>query len=188
MALNRLRDERGIGLAEMMVTLGVVLSVLALTTQLMMESGRAYTNGQAAMEARNNSAAGVDMMERLIRQSTALVADPDANGIFDSIRVVADWNPRDGAVTGPYETVTFSAVNGVLQMQDSTMAAPVAFVEGVDQLRFTYADHRGAPLPAATVTGTPALIGMVAVSVRAPAIDGRPQTVSTINVALRRVK
>lgn len=184
----RLQDERGVSLAEMMISLAVVLTVLGVSTQLMVQSGRAFTNGQAAMEARNNNTAGLDMMERLIRQATTITADPDGNGAFDSIRVVADWNPRDGSVTGAYETVTFTAAGGELLVQDSTMATPVVYAEGVDQLAFTYADHRGDPLAVALVTGKPVLIGMVAVSVTAPSIDGRPQTVSTTNVAIRRVK
>ena len=183
-----LRDERGVGLVEMMVTLVVVLAVLGLTTQILMQSGRAFTNGQAAMDARNNNAAGIDMLERLIRQSTVITADPDGNGVFDSIRVVADWNPRDGSVTGAYETVTFTVAGGVLLMQDSTMGAPVVYSEGVEQMRFTYGDYQGTALPAATVTGTPARIGTVGIALTAPQVDGLPAVVTATTVGIRRVK
>lgn len=184
-----LQSERGVGLAELAVTMGVVLTVLGITTQILMQSGRAFTNGSTAMEARNNNAAGIDMMERLIRQATTIVPDPDANGVFDTIRVVADWNPRDGNVTGPYETVTFTTGPGArLLVQDSTMAAPVEFAEGVAQLRFTYLDHLGAALPAASMAAKPELIGMVGIVVQGPAIDGAPANVSRSTVAIRRVK
>lgn len=182
------RRDSGFTLIELMITLGVTLTVLGVTTQLLVQSSRSFTNGQAAMETRNNNAAGVDMMERLIRQATTINADPDANGVFDTIRVVADWNPRDGVVTGPYETVTFSTAGGMLQMSESAGAAAVPYAAGVAQLTFAYSDHRGDPLPTATVLAKPALIGMVRISVLAPSIAGRPPVLSRTSVAIRRVK
>jgi len=183
-----LSDQRGASLAEMMVSLAVVLCVLGLTTQILMQSGRAFTDGQARMENRNNNAAGIDMMERLIRQATTIVPDPDNNGVFDSIRVVHDWNPRDGAVTGPYETVTFSTAGGLLLMQDSTMAAPAAFAEGVTALGFTYANYQGAPMTTAAVAAQQPLIGMVTVTMTTPAVNGAAGASHTVNVGLRRIK
>lgn len=183
-----LKDERGVSLVEMMITLVVVMAVLGITTQILVQSGRAFTNGQATTDIRTNNTAGIDMIERLVRQATGIVADPDGNGVFDSIRVTADWNPRDGNVTGPYETVTFTVAGGMLMVQDSTMGAPVVYSEGVNQLRFTYADYQGAALPAATVTGTPARIGMVGIALTAPPVDGLPPVVTSTTVAIRRVK
>lgn len=183
-----LRDERGVGLSELMVSLAVALTVLGVTAQILIDSTRAFTNGQTRMENRNNNAAAIDMMERLIRQATTIVADPDGNGAFDSIRVIHDWNPRDGAVTGPYETVTFTTAGGVLMIQDSTMAAPIAFAEGVEQIAFVYANYQAAPMTAAAVAAQQPLIGMVTVTMTSPAVEGMPGPVHTINVGLRRIK
>ena len=182
------RSERGVGMVELMVTMVVVMAVLGLTTQILMQAGRAFTNGQAAMDARNNNAAGIDMLERLVRQATTITADPDANGVFDSVRVVADWNPRDGSVTGAYETVTFTVAGGVLLMQDSTMGGPEVYAEGVQQMQFTYGDYQGAALPAATVTAQPERIGTVGIALTAPPVDGMPPVVTATTVAIRRVK
>lgn len=179
MSSHHVAGREGFSLVELTVTMGVVVSVLALTTMILVQSGRAFTSQQVVMDARNNNGAAVDMVERLIRQATTIQADPDGNGVFDSIRLVA---PR-----GPYQDVTFTADNGTLFLQEGS-GAPVPFAVGLTQLRFTYGDHRGAPLTAALTVNRPELIGMVRVTVRAASAQGLPPVESSANVAIRRVK
>lgn len=176
---HHVAGRAGFSLVELAVTMGVVVTVLGITTMALVQSGRAFTTQQVIMDARNNNGAAVDMVERLIRQATTIEADPDANGVFDSIRLVAPG--------GPYQDVTFTANNGTLFLQEGG-GAPVPFADGVTQLRFTYADHRGAPLTAALTVNRPELIGMVRVTVRAATAQGLPPVESSANVAIRRVK
>jgi prepilin-type N-terminal cleavage/methylation domain-containing protein len=173
------RRRAGFSLVELLVTMGVVVVVLGVTTLVLVESGRAFTTQQVVMGARNQNGAALDMMERLIRQAVTITADPDGNNVFDSIRLVGS--------AGPYQNVTFFANGGTLFLQEGGGVA-VPFADGVTQLRFTYADHRGGPLTAALATGRPELIGMVRATVRAASAQGLPPVESSTNVAIRRVK
>jgi type II secretory pathway pseudopilin PulG len=174
-------DRHGFSLVELAVTMGVVVLVLGMVTLVLVQSSRAFTTQQVIMDARNHNGAALDMMERLIRQANPqqIQADPDGNGVFDTIRVLSPG--------GPYQDVTFSASAGTLFLQEAG-GAPVPFADGITMLRFIYSDHLGNPLANALVLSRPQLIGMVRVTVRAASAQGLPPVDSTTNVAIRRVK
>ena len=98
--------------------------------------------------------------------------DPDGNGVFDSVRVRADWNPRDGDFDDPYEDVLFVVANGMLWKREPTDAALVSFGDSVQSLRFTYTNQNGGPL--ANPVARPDLIGGVTITIVTTAGQGLP--------------
>ena len=112
-----LSSERGMTMVELLVSSAVMLTVLSVTTTVMTKSSTMFTQQRAALDGRNSAAASVDLLTRLLRQSSCISAtavycqsifpDPDGNGVFDSVRVRADWNPRDGDLNDAYEDVVF---------------------------------------------------------------------------------
>ena len=72
--------------------------------------------------------------------------DPDDNDVFDSVRVQADWNPRDGDLNDAYEDVLFVVANGMLWKREPADAGLVSFGDRVQSLTFTYTNQNGVPL------------------------------------------
>jgi len=200
--MTSMRSERGLTLVELLVTSLVMITVLGITTGLLVNASTMFTQQRTALEGRNSGAASLDMLTRLLRQSACVIAttvrcnsitpDPDNNGIFDSVRVQADWNPRNGVLTDPYEDVFFTVaadvVTGrmVLWKREPADAALVAFGDGVLSLRFVYTNQNGGALP--NVVAQPDLIGGVAMTVVTEAARGLPAVTTTTAISLRRVK
>ena len=199
--MTSMRSERGLTLVELLVTSLVMITVLGITTGLLVNASTMFTQQRTALEGRNSGAASLDMLTRLLRQSACVSAtnvycssitpDPDGNGIFDSVRVQADWNPRNGLLTDPYEDVFFTVaadVTGrmVLWKREPADAALVAFGDGVLSLRFVYTNQNGGALP--NVVARPDLIGGVAMTVVTEAARGLPAVTTTTAISLRRVK
>ena len=112
---------------------------------------------RAALDGRNSAAASVDLLARLLRQSScvsatnvycqAIFPDPDDNGVFDSVRVQADWNPRDGDLNDPYEDVLFVVANSTLWKREPT--------EPRSWLLATTSSRSSSPTPTRTAAHSP---------------------------------
>jgi prepilin-type N-terminal cleavage/methylation domain-containing protein len=191
-----LSSERGMTMVELLVSSAVMLVVLSVTTTVMTKSSTMFTQQRAALGGRNSAGAAVDLLTRLLRQSSCLSAtavycqsifpDPDGNNLFDSVRVQADWNPRDGDINDPYEDVLFVVANGILWKREPSDAALVAFSDQVQSLRFTYTNQNGGVL--ANPVARPDLIGGATVTVVTTAGRGFPAVTSTSAISLRRIK
>ena len=191
-----LSSERGMTMVELLVSSAVMLTVLSVTTTVMTRSSTMFTQQRAALDGRNSAAASVDLLTRLLRQSSCISAtavycqsifpDPDGNGVFDSVRVRADWNPRDGDLNDAYEDVVFAVADGILWKQEPSDALPVSFGDRVESLRFTYTNQNGGPL--ANPVARPDLIGGVNVTIVTTAGRGLPSVTSTSAISLRRIK
>ena len=94
----RRSGEAGFTLTEMLITLVVTTVILGAMTQAIVGVQRVYAVQQTRLDARLNARATMDMITRLARTATTVVPDPDGNGLLDSIRLSADWNPEDGAL------------------------------------------------------------------------------------------
>lgn len=188
--------ERGLTMVELLVGSAVMIVLLGLTTTTIGQGSRIFVQQRAAMDNRNSAAAAVDMLGRLLRQSSCISAtnvycqaiqpDPDGNGIFDSVRVQADWNPRDGDLNDPYENVLFVVAGNTLWKREPTDAALVAFGDNVQSVTFTYTNQNGGPL--ANPVARPDLIGGVTITVTSSPAQGLPATRSASSVSIRRVK
>jgi prepilin-type N-terminal cleavage/methylation domain-containing protein len=191
-----LSSERGMTMVELLVSSAVMLVVLSVSTTVMTKSSTMFSQQRAALGGRNSAAASVDLLTRLLRQSSCVSAtavycqsifpDPDGNTVFDSVRVRADWNPRDGDLNDAYEDVLFVVANGTLWKREPSDAALVSFGDQVESLRFTYTNQNGAAL--ANPVARPDLIGGVNVTIVTTAGRGLPSVTSTSAISLRRIK
>ena len=190
------RSERGFTMVELLVTSAVMVIVLTVTTGVLVKSSTMFTQQRASMDGRNSSAASIDMLARLLRQSScisdtdvycqAIWPDWDNNGVFDSVRVRSDWNPRDGDYGDPYEDVIFTVANGTLFKREPADAGLVAFGDGVQSIRFTYTNQNGGPL--ANPIARPDLIGGVTITVVTTPAQGLPPVTSSSTISVRRIK
>jgi prepilin-type N-terminal cleavage/methylation domain-containing protein len=200
---SSLSSERGFTMLELLVSSAVMVLVLGISTGVLMKSSSMFTQQRAAMDGRNSAAAGIDIMARLLRQSSctntavfcqSILPDEDANGIFDTVRVRADWNPRDGALDDPYEDVYFvvgladtpAGQRWTLFKREPTDAALVPFGEGVQSIRFAYLNQNGGPL--ANAAALPNLIGGVVMTVTTTPTNGMPAVISASTISVRRIK
>lgn len=199
-------SERGFTMVELLVSSAVMVIVLGVSTTVLMQSSRMFTQQQLSMNNRNSAGASIDMLARLLRQSScplsqdtnvycqSIVPDPDGNGIFDSVRVRGDWNPRDNDFNDPYEDVLFTVAMAntpagpvwTLFKREPTDAQLVAFGEGVQSIRFTYTNQNGAPL--ANAVARPDLIGGVTMTVVTTPPQGLVPVTSSTAISVRRIK
>lgn len=179
-----LKGERGFSLAETLVVIALLVIALSIATSLFVQGNAMYATQREYDEARSNAAASLDMMIRLIRSAQTVTPDPDANNALDSVRIVSDWNPRDGDSTDPYEDVTFTTLAGTLFKQEPTDAAPVAFADRIASISFSYWNTSGVQI-ATPATASQASISLISATVVTTAINGRQITVSS-SASLRR--
>lgn len=189
-------SERGLTMVELLVSTAVMVTVLLLTTSVMVSSSRMFGQQRAALDARDSSGAAMDLITRLLRQSScisdtdvycqAIFPDPDNNGVFDSVRIRGDWNPRDGAYDDPYEDVLFVVANGSLWKREPTDTALVSFGTRVQSIRFVYTNQNGGVL--ANPVGRADLIGGVTVTITSTQDTGMPVVTNTGAVSVRRIK
>jgi prepilin-type N-terminal cleavage/methylation domain-containing protein len=176
-------SERGFTLIELLITSVVMLVVLGIVVQIVAASSAVYNQQRQYADGRDNAAASVDTIVRLLRSSTAVTPDPDANGVLDSVRVVGDWNPYDGDTADAYEDMTFTVAGGQLRKQEPVDAGPVAFAERVAAVQFQYRNAVG------TVLATPvnvAQIAFVTVTITATPVNGAPGRILTASASIRR--
>ena len=195
---TELKSERGMTMVELLVGTAVTIGVLGVTTSVLTQSSRMFTQQRTSMESRNSAGAAVDTMVRLIRQSSCLSdtdvscasvnPDPDNNNTFDSVRVQGDWNPRDGVLDDPYEDVLFVVANGILWKREPNDPVLVEFGDGVQALRFAYTDQNGAPMTVAQAKARAHLIGGANITVVSTAPQGLGTITSTSAVSIRRKK
>ena len=180
-------DERGFSLVELMVAMIVILAVLGTVTQIFVQSDKVYRQQRAHLDRRSSTAATLDMIVRLLRQAQTIATDPDGNGVLDSVAITADWNPRDGDTTDPYENIRFSVANGALVKREPTDPAPVPFADGITALNFAYFNPAGGPVLNPLVA-TQQQLAFVTISVQATAVEGQPGAVLSSSASIRRLE
>jgi hypothetical protein len=181
---HRLRAARGAGLIEVLVMSLVMLIVLGIVTQVVLQSNKAYTKQRQLGEARENVAATLDMVVRLVRLSQAVNPDPDGDGALNSIYLEADWNPANGVLTDPYERIRFWSDGTRLMKQEPTDGAAVPFAERVQSLTFAYFDTNNGAL--ANPVASAARIAYVTMIVQTSNIDNTPGVRLQSAAAVRR--
>jgi type II secretory pathway pseudopilin PulG len=189
-------SERGLTMVELLVSTAVMVVVLGVSTTVLTQSSRVFVQQRGALDGRNSAAASIDLLSRLLRQSSCISAtnvycqsifpDVENDGAFNSVRVQADWNPRDGALDDPYEDVYFVVGGGTLWKREPADAQLVSFGDNVQSLTFTYTNQNGGPLN--NPVARPDLIGGVTITVVTTAGQGLPAVTSASTVSVRRVK
>ena len=195
---TELKSEAGMTRVELLVGAAVTICVLGVSTTVLVQSSQMFTQQRSAMDSRNNAGAAMDTLVRLLRQTScvsdttvycnSINPDPDNNGIFDTVRVQGDWNPRDGVLDDPYEDVIFRVVNNTLFKMEPTDASLVEFGDGVEAIRFTYTDQNGAPMTVAQAKARPDLIAGVNLTLVSTPPQGLVSVTSTSAVSIRRKK
>ena len=177
----------GFTLVELLVTMVVMLAVLGVVTQIVVRSNVVYAQQREHLERRYSTATTVEMIARLLRQAQSIETDPDGNGALDGVRIVADWNPRDGDTADAYEDIVFSQAGTTLFKREAADAAPIPFAENVDRLAFAYFNPGGgAVLNPLTVTIDQ--LAFVTVSVGSPPVDGQPGIALVSSASVRRLE
>ena len=179
-------DERGFSLSELLIVTVILMVALGISTSLFVQGNQSYTTQRDYNDARSSAAAALDMTVRLLRGATTITVDPDGNNAADSVRVVSDWNPKDGDTADAYEDVRFTAAGGILFKQEPTDGAPVPFADRIASIAFTYRNPSGA-LIATPWTAAQSQLALVNVTVTSTAINGR-QIVVTSSAAVRRLE
>lgn len=179
-------DDRGYSLVETLIVTLVLVIAMGISTSLFVQGNRTYEGQRSYDEARSSAAAALDMTVRLLRSATLIVPDPDANLVTDSIRVVSDWNPRDGDTLDPYEDVTFTTAGGTLFKQEPADAAPVAYADRVASITFTYRNP-GAFVIAAPWNVSQRQLALVTITVQSTPINGA-QVAMTSSASVRRTE
>ena len=178
-----LREERGFTLAEVAVTVTIMIIVLFALHSMFEMSLKVYSYGHNKVEATEISRVALEKMEREIRQATPYNQPSDMH-LFDQhlateIRFGNDLN-GSGAIecpnsSGQCEKIGYR-LNGTTLGRDSTSTGatntlgnlrPVA--EDVQNLTFTYYNKSGVAVPPAVPEATdpaaPTYIDRVQVSV-----------------------
>jgi prepilin-type N-terminal cleavage/methylation domain-containing protein len=180
-------DAAGFSLVELLVTMVVMLLILGVVAQIVARSSVVYGQQRDHLERRYSTSASIEMLLRLLRQAQTITVDPDANGLLDSIRIRADWNPRDGAQDDPYEDITFTVAGNVLFKQEPGDLAPIAFTDNINALTFQYFNGAGGAVPNPLVASQQQL-ALVNVTVVSPPLDGQPATAITSSASIRRLE
>ncbi len=186
MAMNRFSRTDGLTLTELAVTLTVTLVIAGIITQTAVQATRTYGQQQTYIDARKSVGASLDMMVRMARQATTINPDPAGTGILNSIRIQADWNPRNGVITDPWEDVTFSVANGQLLKKEPTDAAAVPFADNVQSLSIAYYNNSNVLL-STPITASKIAYMIFTVTTTAPNQGGQP-IVITSAAAVREVQ
>jgi prepilin-type N-terminal cleavage/methylation domain-containing protein len=181
------RTDAGFSLVELLVTVVVMLAVLATVTQIVVRSNIVYGQQRDHLDQRYNTAASVEMMVRLLRQAESIAVDPDGNNQLDSIGIVADWNPRDGDTTDPYENIVFSRDGSTLMKREAADAAPIAFADNIQSLQFAYFNPAGGSILTPTAA-TQSQLAFVTVTVEATGVDGQPGAWIQSSASIRRLE
>lgn len=195
---TELKSETGMTMVELLVGAAVTICVLGVSTTVLVQSSQMFTQQRSAMDSRNNAGAAMDTIVRLMRQSScesdtdvncnSIDPDPDNNGVFDSVRIRGDWNPRDKALDDPYEDVIFRVANNTLFKMEPTDASLVEFGDGVEAIRFTYTDQNGEPMTVAQAKARAHLIGGANITLVSTPPQGLVSITSTSAVSIRRKK
>jgi type II secretory pathway pseudopilin PulG len=192
-------SERGMTMVELLVGSAVMITVLSVTTAILTQSSRMFTQQRTAMDTRNSAGASIDMLVRLMRQSScisdkdvycqSIFPDPDNNDVLDTVRVRGDWNPRDGDYGDDYEDVIFRVVNNTLmKMEPSDQGVLVEFGDGVQSIRFAYTNQNGVAMTVANAKARPDLITGVTMTVVSIPPQGLVPVTSASTISLRRKK
>jgi prepilin-type N-terminal cleavage/methylation domain-containing protein len=191
-----LRSAAGFSLPELLVTMVVMVLILGVVAQFVSRSSVTYAQQRDHMERRYTAATTADIILRLLRQAgtpggamppVTVDTDPDGNGALDSIGIVSDWNPRDGASDDPYEDIVFTVAGNTLFKQEPADVAPVPFADNISGLTFAYFNPGGGAVLNPLVA-TQDQLAYVTMTIRTPAVDGQPGIVLSSSASIRRLE
>jgi type II secretory pathway pseudopilin PulG len=138
-----------VGMIVAFVVLGLVLSPLVRTLLTAQEGF--VTSRQRAQTASSVRYAHL-ALTRFMRNAGSspyrlpiegVDPDPGADGVFDDVRLRADYNPADGDTNDPGEDLTFYVRADTMFMRSGGADLEQPYLIGVDSLAFEYYDRNG---------------------------------------------
>ncbi|HSG82273.1 MAG TPA: hypothetical protein VLC48_08490 [Gemmatimonadota bacterium] len=115
-------------------------------------------------------------------------ADPDENGLFDDVRLRADYNPPDGDTDDLGEDLTFFVQADTMFVQTSASGDPEPYLIGVDSLAFEYFDRYGALITDRAMVATHAISARVTIRAKGDRSYGPAKRLLSGEVRLRNGK
>ena len=206
-----LREASGFTLVELLISVSLAVVVLGTAVAITADVQRGYSHALEDGAAQQEARYALDWVARVVAAAggnsygvaaaavsacgagpfSALVLDPDGNGVHDDLRVQSDVNPPNGLLVGdgvdcdePGEDVTIALdrAERVLTRRDlATDAGPVPATDAVfTDLRFVYFTAEG------DETTVPHEITMVRIVVTAESRARHPATGAFTRFTLRR--
>jgi hypothetical protein len=114
--------------------------------------------------------------------------DPDGNGLFDDVRLRADYNPPDGDIEDLGEDLLFFVQADTMFVQAGTAGAAEPYLIGVDSLSFEYFDRYGATITDRALVATHAISSSVTIRARGESSYDPAKRLLTGQVRLRNGK
>jgi hypothetical protein len=160
---NKFGNQKGVGLVELLIYVGLSVVVLGSIYRLLDSNRATYSSGQSKMDAQQNARVGMDEIDRELRMAGYYPENFDsdnANNITTATVQVATNNTLAiaGDLDGSGSTSVFmfcldgnvlrrqKGTNGVLATY--TCSSGQTLAENVTSLRFSYYDANNATLPA----------------------------------------
>lgn len=159
------RSRAGFSLVELAIALTVMGVVMAALMGSVVSIQRGYVNQRERVKAQESLRAAQMTVITILRSAGAdpletgaggLNPDPDGDGVFDEVRVTADFNPVDGDFADALEDVRVWQANDTLWVRWQTGAVAQALAAPVSSIRFQYYANNGAEMaiPAEVVGAT----------------------------------
>ncbi len=106
---------------------------------------------------------------------TAIDPDPLGDGLFNDVRLRADYNPPDGDTNDAGEDLVFYLRADTMFVRAGIGGAEEPYLIGVDSLAFQYFDQDGVPItdPARVATHARSALVTIRAAARAPALSPR---------------
>jgi prepilin-type N-terminal cleavage/methylation domain-containing protein len=147
------RSRAGFSLVELAIALTVMGVVMAALMGSVVSIQRGYVNQRERVKAQESLRAAQMTVITILRSAGAdpletgaggLNPDPDGDGVFDEVRVTADFNPVDGDFADALEDVRVWQANDTLWVRWQTGAVAQALAAPVSSIRFQYYANNGA--------------------------------------------
>ena len=191
----RLSSERGMTMVELLVSSAVMMSYWRQHDghDQVEHDVHAAAGGPGRPQQRRGVGGPADPVAAAIVGISAtavycqsIFPDPDGNNVFDSVRVSADWNPRDGDLLDPTRTCSSWSPTACSGSVSRPTRRSCRSATASQSLSFTYTNQNGGAL--ANPVGRPDLIGGVNVTIVTTAGRGHPAVTSTSAISVRRIK
>lgn len=174
--------DRGFTLVETLIALTVLLLIMAGLAGMLIQNAHVNKNQQMTVEAQANARNTLSMVVQKLRSAgwdplnagiNVVNLDPDLTDNISEIEVFADFNPEDGATTGPEEQVLIRHVGDRVEWRPDPNSAFIVLATNISN----DADGDGTPepmfVPDDTVKPTRITVTVTAESPVADATTGR---------------
>jgi type IV pilus assembly protein PilW len=181
------RDQTGMTLIEIMVTVGILSVVLVALTTILFSSTHQSGHTAKRADAQAASRQAISLMTTELRQAGADPSIPPVgivgivSGDSASVRVRSDLN-GNGTIqtTEPSEDVTYSYSSGSQVLSRNPGAGAVALISNVTDMRLSYFASDGTAITALPLSATDAaLVTSIGVTLTVEEGDTPPITLTT---------